>query len=113
MNKKCKLIKCLLDGDIINVSNSIRLTGYSNPAREVPREIEKPFSINVDKIKIESKDRHGNYSTWKNYKLNRIDPKNVVGVEKMRLYLAKHMEEYRPKPKDNPNPPAPDLFNEL
>jgi hypothetical protein len=43
MNKKTALIKSLLKGDVINVLNSIKLTGYSNPAREMTREIEKPF----------------------------------------------------------------------
>lgn len=113
MNKKCKLIKCLLDGDTINVSNSLRLTNYSNPAREIPRCIEMPFNVHVDKIKMESTDKHGNYATWKNYKLNRISPKNVLGVEKMRLYLSENMKEYRPKPKDKPNTPTTDLFDEL
>jgi len=30
MNKKTALIKSLLKGDVINVLNSIKLTGYSN-----------------------------------------------------------------------------------
>ena len=63
MNKKCKLIKSLLNGDTINVLNSIRLTSYSNPAREIPRCIEIPFGVTVDKIKRESTDKNGHYST--------------------------------------------------
>lgn len=111
MNKKCGLIKCLLDGEVINVSNSIRMTGYSNPAREIPREIEKPFNVFVDKILIESKDRYGNYASWKNYRLFHT-PDNKEGIAKMKAYLAENMGEYRPKKKE-PQEIKNDLLSEL
>lgn len=111
MNKKCGLIKTLLDGDTINVSNSIRLTGYSNPAREISREIEKPFGVRVQKTPIESTDRYGNYATWNNYKLFHT-PGNAEGIGKMRTYLAENMGEYRPKKKE-PETVEKDLLSEL
>jgi hypothetical protein len=113
MNKKCRLIKSLLDGETINVSNSIRLTSLSNPAREIPRCIEEPFGVTVTKTKMENKDKHGNYATWHNYKLERLLPENVLGVEKMRLYLAENMGEYRPKEKEPMQEISKDLFAEL
>jgi hypothetical protein len=111
MNKKCALIKCLLDGEVINVSNSIHKVGYSNPARELPREVEKPFGVKVERIKKEGKDRYGNYVTWNEYRLFKT-PRNSDGIQKMRLYLAENMGEYRPKEKQ-PKEVKPDLFSEL
>lgn len=88
MNKKTALIKSLLKGDVINVSNSIALTGYSNPAREISREIEKPFGCIVSRTKKESKDQFGNYVMWYDYRLNRTQY-NKQGIDKMIEYIKK------------------------
>ena len=109
MNKKCALIKSLLQGDIINVSNSIRLTSLSNPAREIPRSIEKPFNVIVSRTKVETKDQFGNYAMYYNYRLNPLIAGNKIGIKLMREYLAQNMGEYRPKKKDKAQS---DLFSE-
>jgi hypothetical protein len=87
MNKKTALIKSLLKGDVINVLNSIKLTGYSNPAREMTREIEKPFCCSVTRIKRESVDQFGNYVMWYDYKLDKKKPENREGIKKMLNYI--------------------------
>ena len=87
MNKKTALIKSLLKGDVINVLNSIKLTGYSNPAREMTREIEKPFCCIVTRIKRESVDQFGNYVMWYDYKLDKNKPENREGIKKMLDYI--------------------------
>jgi hypothetical protein len=89
MNKKCALIKSLLKGDIINVSNSIKLTGYSNPAREIPREVEKPFGCVISRVKMEGRDQFGNYVTWYDYRFNHRIDVNRTATKKMKEYLEK------------------------
>jgi len=102
MNKKVALCLALLKGDVINVSNSIRLTGYSNPAREIPREVEIPFSVKVSRTKMDSKDQFGNYVTWCNYRLN-FTGYNEKGISAMREYVKKEMQSEPPPKTDAEN----------
>lgn len=87
MNKKTALAKSLLKGDVITVSNSIALTGYSNPAREIPREIERPFKLLISRLKRETKDQFGNYAMFYEYRLNKSMTCNQDGMKKMREYI--------------------------
>ena len=87
MNKKCSLIKSLLKGDIIHVSNSIHLTGYSNPAREMTRQIERPFGAIISRNKVETKDQFGNYAMYFEYRLNPKIIGNDQAIKKMVSYL--------------------------
>lgn len=89
MNKKCSLIKSLMKGDVIHVSNSIHLTGYSNPSREVKREIEDPFGVKITRTKIETKDQWGNYAMYYTYKLE-YNQQNAEGISKMAKYLLEN-----------------------
>lgn len=91
MNKKIALCLALLKGDIINVSNCIKICGYSNPAREIPREIEIPFGVSISRIRMTSKDQFGNAVTWVNYRLNRDADYNQVGIVKLREYIREHL----------------------
>lgn len=90
MNKKTALAKSLLKGDIITVSNSIALTGYSNPAREIPREIEKPFNILISRVKRETKDQFGNYAMYYEYRLNKSMKCNKDGIKAMLQYIERN-----------------------
>ena len=112
MNKKSVLIKSLLNGETINVSNSIRLTSYSNPAREIPRSIEKPFEVKVKRTKIEEKDKHGNYTMHYNYRLYKTK-ENMTGIKKMREYISDNIKKYRPDRQENKVINQSDLFSEL
>ena len=113
MNAKSALIKEFLDGKTLTIMSCFKTVGLSNLPREVPRMIEQPFSCVISRIRKEGKSRHGSNITWYEYRLNPLIAGNKEAIIKMREYLAEHMEEYRPKPKGNPNPPAPDLFDEL
>jgi len=90
MNKKTILCFSLLKGDVINVSNSLKLCGLSNPAREIPRQVEKPFGVEVSRVKKETIDQYGNYCTYDDYRLNTSEH-NLAGIEKMKAYVKKNM----------------------
>lgn len=97
MNKKTALCLSLLKGDVINVANSIRLTGLSNPAREIPRSVEEPFKIQVSRSKVETKDQFGNYATYHNYRLNHTRY-NAKGIAEMKNYCKEQLNS-QPPPK--------------
>ena len=113
MNAKSALIKEFLDGKTLTIMSCFKTVGLTNLGREVPRMVERPFNCVISRRRMEGKSRHGSNITWYEYRLNPLIDGNKEAIVKMRKYLSEHMTEYRPKPKDNPNPPAPDLFNEL
>jgi hypothetical protein len=90
MNKKCALIKSLLKGDVIDVSNSIRLTGLSNISREVGRMIERDFQVKVEREKINTKDQWGNHAMYFKYRFNPFKKENKEGTKKMVEYVRVH-----------------------
>lgn len=99
MNKKTALCLSLLRGDVINVANSIRLTGLSNPAREIPRSVEEPFKIQVSRSKVETKDQFGNYATYHNYRLNHTRY-NAKGIAEMQKYCKEQLSSQPPAKTD-------------
>jgi hypothetical protein len=90
MNKKCALIKSLLKGDVIDVSNSIRLTGLSNPSRELGRMVERAFNVTVEREKINTKDQWGNHAMYFKYRFNPFKKENKEGTKKMVQYVKEH-----------------------
>lgn len=90
MNKKCALIKSLLKGDVIDVSNSIRLTGLSNISREVGRMIERDFQVKVEREKINTKDQWGNHAMYFKYHYIPFKNSNKEGTKKMLEYVREH-----------------------
>lgn len=98
MNAKSALIKELLDGKTISIMTCFRTIGLTNLPREVSRMVEIPFGVNVSRTRKEGQSRYGSNITWFEYRLNRTDY-NKEGIQKMREYLAKNMDEYRPKEK--------------
>lgn len=112
MTSKAALIKALLDGRVLNIKNGFHLLSITNIPREIGRSVERAFDVQVSRVHREGTSKYGQPCTWVDYHLNKTDY-NKNGIEKMRLYLAENMEEYRPKPKGKPNPPTTDLFDEL
>lgn len=113
MNAKSALIKEFLDGKTLTIMSCFKTVGLTNIGREASRMIEKPFGVVISKKRKFGVSSYGSFITWYEYKLNKSAEVNKEGVLKMRAYLAKHMKEYRPKPKGKPNPPTTDLFDEL
>lgn len=89
MNKKTALVKALLDGRVLNVKNCFDTIGYSNIAREIPREVEKVFGVEVSRTEKTGTDRYGNRSVWVDYRLNKTEY-NREGIKKMREYLVEN-----------------------
>lgn len=98
MNKRVALCLALLKGDIINVSNSIKICGYSNPAREIAREVEIPFGIIVSRVRQTNKDQFGNPVTYIDYRLNKSLIENKEGIQKLRDWLKEELSK-EPEPK--------------
>lgn len=113
MTAKCALIKALLDGRILNVKNCFNTIGLTNCSREVSRMVVHPFNVKIEKIPRTGLSKYNQPVTWNDYKLDRSLPENKEGVEKMKLYLAENMGEYRPKEKESMPEIKPDLFAEL
>lgn len=86
MTAKAALVYHLLKGDVLTVFNTPKIIGYTNVAREVSREVEKPFSIEVSRAQINKKNRYGTPCMFFEYRLNKTDY-NAQGVEKMKEYL--------------------------
>jgi hypothetical protein len=91
MTARCALAIALLKGEIINVKNSLDICALSNPAREIPRLIEKPFELIVSRQKMEGKSRYGQPVAWTNYRLNKHAAYNQEGIKKMREYIKENL----------------------
>lgn len=100
MNSKAALCKALLDGVVVNIRNIHTLTGYTNAAREIGRNIEREkdggFGVVVSRTKMEGKNRYGVYCFWTNYRLNKT-AYNADGIAKMRKYVQEQMASINPK----------------
>lgn len=98
MTAKAALIYHLLKGDVLTVFNVPKIIGYTNVAREVSREVEKPFKVKVSKNRVDTKNRYESDVFYFEYRLNRTEY-NAPGIEKMKAYLrdqAKgHSEEVK------------------
>jgi len=91
MTSKAALCKVLLEGQVVNIRNIHRLTGFTNAGREIGRSIERKedggFGVKVSRDPRSGKNRFGVHSDWVDYRLNRTEY-NKEGIKAMRKYLA-------------------------
>jgi hypothetical protein len=98
-NAKASLIFALLEGRVINLQNCLYEISLSNPAREIPRMVEKPFGLEVSRVAMTGKSRHGSPVSWVDYRLNKSRQ------TKESLELAwQYVERMMVKPKSNIEP---------
>lgn len=90
MTSKAALALALLEGRVLNIKNGFELFGITNIPREISRMIEKPFGVQVSRIKKEGKSRYGQPVYWYNYRLNRTSY-NEEGIKKMAEYVKKYI----------------------
>lgn len=99
MTAKAALAKALLDGHIITCRNCLDLCALHNPSREIARQIEDPikgFGVRISRTKMEGKSRFGQHIYWFAYRLNKDDPANVEGIQRMRDYVATRFVNSQP-----------------
>jgi hypothetical protein len=90
MTSKAALCLALLEGRVLNIKNCFKEIGYTNIAREIPRQIEKPFSVVVSRTPKEGTNRYGQPVTWVDYRLNQSEH-NKEGIEKMKAFVKIHI----------------------
>ena len=112
MTARAALVKEFLDGKTVTILTCFKRVGLTNAGREIPRMIENPFNVEISRVTMEGKSRHGTPITWTEYRFNPLIEKNKDAIPKMREYLAQHMKEYRPKEKPKPLQSQSDLFAE-
>ena len=74
------MLKHLLTGKSINIKTSYLQFGFSNPAREVSRKIEKPFDIQLNRTLRKFKSKYGIIGYYFDYNLAKSDFKKVKKI---------------------------------
>lgn len=92
MTAKAALAKALLDGKVLTVMSCFKMVGLTNIAREIPRMIEKPFSVIVSRTTKEGLSRYGQPISYTEYRLNHT-PYNIEGIKLMQQYVAEQIEK--------------------
>jgi len=74
------MLKHLLTGKSINIKTSYIQFGFSNPAREVARKIEKPFNLELIRTLRKFKSKYGIIGYYFDYNLAKSDFKKVKKI---------------------------------
>ena len=74
------MLKHLLTGKSINIKTSYLQFGFSNPAREVSRKIEKPFDMQLNRTLRKFKSKYGIIGYYFDYNLAKSDFKKVKKI---------------------------------
>ena len=74
------MLKHLLTGKPINIKTSYIQFGFSNPAREVARKIEKPFNLELIRTLRKFKSKYGIIGYYFDYNLAKSDFKKVKKI---------------------------------
>lgn len=118
MNARAAIAQAFLRGEILTIKTAFRDFGVSNLPRECGRGIERKFGVRISKFRKEGKSRFGVPVTYFQYRLNRDDPSNFVGVQAMAKYVVENGGDVpypkrpvgRPKEKITPSNNAQPLF---
>lgn len=87
--KTSKIAKALLDGDVITMMDGFKRFGITNLSREISRQIERKFGVQVSKDKVDFTHDCGLPGWYFRYRLNRI-PENEKGIFDMRQYVEEN-----------------------
>lgn len=87
MNAIAAISQAFLKGEILTIKTAFKDFGVSNLPREVGRAIERKFNLRISKVRRESKSRYGVFVSYYEYRLNRDDPANEVGISAMTSYI--------------------------
>ncbi len=87
MNAIAAISQAFLKGEILTIKTAFQDFGVSNLPREVGRAIERKFGVRISKLRKEGKSRYGIYVSYNEYRLNKDDPENAIGIEAMVKYV--------------------------
>lgn len=96
MNAKAAICASLLRGEVISIKSAFNLFGVTNLPREISRQVEQVFNVQVSRVRREGKTKYGVPCTWFEYRLNKAQH-NKDGIEKMKEYVRKHVSQNPPK----------------
>jgi len=98
---KAALVKALLDGNVLDIINGMKMIGATNIPREVGRSIINPksgFGAKVIKKRIDITTQYGTTGYYFTYQLERSEA-NKEAIQKMKEYLA--VSDVKPIEKNN------------
>jgi hypothetical protein len=91
MNKTARVAKALINGDVLTIMDGFKRFGITNLPREISRQIEKKFSVEVSKDRVNFTLEDGLPGWYFRYRLNQTEG-NVDGINRMKEYV----KEYEP-----------------
>jgi hypothetical protein len=111
MTQIAAICHSLLKGDTLSIMNGYSKFNCTNLPRELSRSVEKKFDVEMEKTPTLFVSAYGHVGEYYKYRLIKNE-RNKKGIEKMKIYLAENMGEYRPKKKESKEIKA-DLFSEI
>jgi hypothetical protein len=86
MTAKSAICSLLLAGHTLNIKNCFNLVGITNCPREISRQIERPFGVEIKRTERTGTSRFKQPVRWIDYTLERtLD--NAMGILKMEEYV--------------------------
>lgn len=115
MNAISAIAQAFLRGEILTIKTAFRDFGVSNLPREVGRAIERKFDVRISKLRKEGKTRYGLFVSFFEYRLNRDDPANALGIEAMIKYIEANGGDILPfkRPVGRPKNPESSVYNNV
>ena len=91
MTAKASICLALLKGKTISLKDCFKVHSISNPAREIPRMIERPFGVEVKREHKTGKSKFGTPVSWTDYSLP-FTEENKPGIKEMIGYVNKNFQ---------------------
>lgn len=110
MTKTARIAKALLDGEVISIMDGFKRFGITNLPREVGRQIQKKFGVEVSKDRIDFVHDCDLPGWYFRYRLNKTEA-NEPGIERMKSYILSQPKDAGKKPVGRPRTEIPIVTN--
>ena len=87
MTKTAAIAKALLKGEVVTIMDGFRRYGVTNIPREISRQIEQKFGVEISRDKVDFTLDCGLPGWYFRYRLNHTEA-NLTGIEKMKDYIS-------------------------
>lgn len=87
MTKKAYIARALLNGEVLTIMDGFRKFRVTNLPREISRQIEQVFDVEVSRDRVEFTAECGTPGFYYRYRLN-CNERNAEGIDKMKAYCA-------------------------